>query len=450
MPISRLRLQLAGWFAAAVFVAVATVDVGLYGYLRRDAEARFTRQLRAAAVGVVLAVRREQQDTGASFAEAAASALNEWPSGPEAISVSTADGRTDTRGTQSLLAAIASTAAARRDGEVWNAPVSEAASARMTLASDALSPVLHVVVARSTQSLEELEEVLLRWLLLSIPGVSLFALVAGYLLAHRALQPVYAMTQAIGHMEPDHLAQRLPVRSPPDELDHLARQFNGLLERLAEARERNRAFLVQAAHQLKTPLTIVSGESELGLEREREPQAYREVLERVRRAADQMAHRVDSLFLLAQAEAGERPALTDDIELDGLALECADFMRGRAQRSQHSLELARVEAGAARGNSPLLREALLELVENALKHGSPDATVRISAYGENGRAHLAVTSMGPAFDDAPRNPSDRGGLGLSIVRWIASLHGGALTYGRAADANTFALIWPAAGPEQRH
>jgi len=445
MRISRLRLQLAAWFAAAVFAVVLVADLGLYGYLRRNADARFTAQLRAAAAGVVIAVRREQQEPGATLVSAATNALNEWPLGPEAISVSSADGQIHARGSRTLLAAIAQTAGGRRAGEVWTVSLGDDEGARLILASDVGSPALSVVVARSTGSLDELEDVLTGWLLVSVPGVSLFALVAGYLLARRTLRPVHTMTQAISQIAPDNLTHRLPVRDPPDELDHLAAQFNDLLIRLAEARDRNRAFLVQAAHQLKTPLTIVRGESELGLERDREAGTYREILERVRRAADQMAHRVDGLFLLAQAEAGERPSLTDDVELDGLALECADLMRGRAQRSRHPLELGRVEPGSARGNYHLLREALLELLENALKYASPEAAVRISAYGDAARARLAVSSAGPAFDATPSERSDGRGLGLSIVRWIAEQHGGVLTCDRAHDANTFSITWPIAG-----
>ena len=442
MPISRLRLQLAAWFAAAVLVAVAVVNITLYMYLRRDAESRFTRQLRAAGHGVLAAVRREVNEKNESAAAAATSTLNEWPAGAEAFTITTADGQTSSsRGSTALLGAIAQTAGGRRTDEVWAVSTSDEVRARLTVVSDTLSPPLRVVVARSTKDIEELGELLGRWLLFSIPGVSLFALVAGYLLARRALTPVREMTAAITRIEPDDLTRRLPVRDPPDELDDLAAQFNDMLVRLTRARERNRAFIAQAAHQLKTPLTIVRGESELGLDRSRDPEEYRVTLRRVRHAADQMARRVEGLFLLAQADAGERPALTDEVELDGLALESADLMRGRAQRAHRSLELDRVESAVANGNAQLLREALLELLENALKHGSEGA-VRISAYNEGDRAHLVVASAGPPIEAPTRPREDGGGLGLSILRWIAAMHRGELTHTAAAGVNTFMLTWP--------
>src|SRR4029077_4460471 len=125
------------------------------------------------------------------------------------------------------------------------------------------------------------------------------------------------------------LAGRLPIRTPPDEIDRLAGDFNALLARPAALRQQNRDFLSQVAHQLRTPLTLVRGESELGLERERDSEAYRAILTRIGKAADQMSQRVDDLFLLARAEAGDQPPLSDKVELDALALECTDLMRGR-------------------------------------------------------------------------------------------------------------------------
>jgi signal transduction histidine kinase len=209
-------------------------------------------------------------------------------------------------------------------------------------------------------------------------------------------------------------------------------------------------FLAQAAHQLKTPLTIVRGESALGLDHPRERGEYEESLRRIQRAAEQMTQRVEGLLLLAHAEAGERPPLTDDVELDGLALECADLMRGRARGLHRTLELERVEPVQARGNEALLREALLELTENALRHGASDAPVGLSAYADDGRATIAVSSGGPPPPASvlnepaspPRWPTDSGGLGLSIVRWIATAHGGRFSYARRGDRNVFALDWP--------
>lgn len=454
MPISRLRIQLAVRFAAAVLVVAAVVDVGLTTYLRRDADAGLTRELRESAAGLVEAVRRESEEPGATLAQAVHDALAEWPSGPTAFSVYTESGQPLGTGGPSRLVPLLHLPATPLVGAVSTQPLNDEGDLRVVVSRDTLPPALWILAARSTADLREYGELLTGWLLVSVPAVALFSLLAGYWLARRALRPMQDMAAAIERIGPDDLHHRLPVRTPSDEIDRLADRFNGLLERLADAYDRNRAFLARAAHQIKTPLTVVRGESALGLERPRDTEGYRAALERVRRAADQMAHRVDDLFLLAHAEAGDRPPMDDAVELDGLALECADLMRGRAQRAHHSLELDRVEPGVARGSEQLLREALLELIENAVKHGDPAQPIRVSAYSENGAASLAVCSGGVAplsepATDGRRAPERGGGLGLSIVSWISRVHGGELTRRQDAGTTTFTVRWPVEGPTAR-
>jgi two-component system heavy metal sensor histidine kinase CusS len=447
MLVSRLRLQLAARFATAVLVAVAIVDLGLLAYLWRDADQRLTRDLQASVMELSAAIRREATEPGITFAQAVYDALDEWPGDPTAFAVYAADGAPlGTRGPAPLLPYLGLPAGPAPTA-VTTVRLDAEGGVRVVTAIDSQPPSVRIVAGRSTAELREYRELLAGWLLLSVPGVALFALLAGYWLAGRALAPMRDMARAIERIAPDDLHRRLPVRAPPDELGRLADRVNGLLERLAQARDRNRTFLAQAAHQIKTPLTLVMGESALGLERPRDNETYRATLERIRRAADQMTRRVDDLFLLAQAEAGDRPPIEDEVELDGLALECADLMRGRAQQTRHVLELARVDAAVARGNEPLLREALLELIENAIRYGDVAQPIRVSACAEHGRAELTVTSAGPALPDdlltAPP-PRDRtGGLGLSIVRWIARAHGGTLSCAHVDGTNEFRLRWPA-------
>src|SRR5258706_7350043 len=138
------------------------------------------------------------------------------------------------------------------------------------------------------------------------------------------------MRRHLEEIEERRFEQGLLVHRPADELDQLATHFNALLDRLALARATNLRFLGHAAHQLRTPLTIVRGESALGLERPRVTEDYRAALRRIDLAAEQMSRPVADLFLLAEAEAGERPALTAGVELDGIAVEAVDLMRGRA------------------------------------------------------------------------------------------------------------------------
>lgn len=450
MPISRLRLRMAAWFTLAVAIAVAAGDVALAIYLRRDADAQLRRNLTADAREFLHAVRREAAEPDMTPAQAVHDAMEEWPAGPTAFATVTSAGTILGTGGPADLRARLHLPDAPVDGTMWDEPLDDEGNLRVAIVEDGLAPRLWVVAGRSTAALREYDEVLTGWLAVSVPAVALFSLLAGYWLAGRALRPMRGLAHAIEHLAPDDLRRRLPVRQPPDEIDRLADRFNGLLERLADARDRNHTFLARAAHQLKTPLTVLRGESALGLERPRDNETYQAILERVRRAADQMSHRVEDLFLLAQAEAGERPPIRDTVELDGLALECTDLMRGRAQQAQRTLELDRVDGDVARGNEFLLREALLELIENAVRHGGAERPIRVSAYCERERAHLQVASAGPpipsAVVESPSSSSGDRGLGLSILRWIARVHGGTLSYRAGDNANVFDLAWPASGP----
>ena len=135
------------------------------------------------------------------------------------------------------------------------------------------------------------------------------------------------------------------------------------------------------------------------------------------------------------------------VDLDGLALEGTDLMRGRAQALGRRLELDRADAVVVRGNMALLQEAVLELLENACRHSAPGVTVAVSTFREGDTAILAVSGEGAAPPDAEGGAAEeRRGLGLPIVRWIAEQHGGRLAFTRQARRNTYALLLPVASP----
>jgi len=451
MALSRLRLRLTAWFGGVFLVGLCATNAALYLYLGRSAGARLTSEMLATATGLAEAIGREEQDPpGKPWTQSSADAIEEWPPGPDALAVLDSAGRIVAhRGPLKILVSGAAGAPASAD-RVWDIRAEATGGTRLAVVRDSGHPGMRIVVARSTSALAAEKEVLADWLLISAPVVVVLSLLAGYFLARRALRPVADISEAIGALGPEALDRRLPVRQPPDELDRLSERFNGLLDRLGRSRAANRRFLARMAHQLRTPLTVVSGESELGLERPRPLAEHVKILERIQLAARQMAHRVNELSLLAQAELGEQPPLDDTIEIDGLVLEATDLMRGRASVTRHTLELGEVEPVALRGNEALLREAVVELLENACRHAEPGSTIVISAHRQDDRAALSVRSSGPAVPanllEESGSPEDgRSGLGLSIVRWIAAVHGGRLEYRYREGANVFVLELPAAG-----
>ncbi|MEO8031921.1 MAG: histidine kinase dimerization/phospho-acceptor domain-containing protein [Gemmatimonadota bacterium] len=447
MPLSRFRLHLTFWFGAAFIIGLLVLDAGFYLYSRQKAEGRINRDLAGTARGLLQAIQAEAPGHHGDPAAAVEDAISEWPAGPGALVVWGTDGRVlGGRGPAGLQGSLPPDALVPAGISLRVVPIAGEADARVAVYRDTAADAPIVAAIMSTAATHEEDEVLLGWLLVSLPLVALLALAAGYVLARRALDPVRELSARAAAIDLHALHQRLPVRQPADEIDGLADQFNQMLARLERAQAINRTFLARAAHQLKTPLTVVQGESALGLERPRDVEEHQAILRRIRLSAEQMSRRVAELVLLARATAGDRPPLDDQLELDGLAWQSADLMRARAQATRHQLELGTVEHCPMMGNEDLLREACLELLENGCRHSPAGSPIRLGVSVDGSEARLTVASLGgvvtlpSAADDSALAAGGR--LGLAIVQWIALVHGGRLTVRHEDGANTFTIHLP--------
>lgn len=451
MRLSRLRLGLTVSFAVAFLGGLAVLDLSLYGYLRHVADRRLTQELSIDGEELIRFVRAEfAEDSVAGLRAGAEAALKEWPAPPGSYVVLAPDGEhLAERGPAGWLRLVSPTPVA---GSVTEHPVGTEDPVRQVVLRAEGAPPFLVAVLRSTEQTAEENEALAWWLVISTPIVLLLALAGGYVLSRRALAPVVQLERAIAGMAPDQLDQRLPILNPADEIDRVGHQFNRLLDRLQESQSQNRQFLRHAAHQIRTPLTLVIGETSLALRQG--PADPAPVFRRIQLAAEQMRRRVEELFLIAEARTGEPPSLTDQVESDALVLECAELMRGRAAELGRHLELGEVMPVVFSGNNGLLREAVLELLENALRHGTDHGPVTLSSWATEGIIRLEVASSGPDASAAleVRDPWAVGaerGLGLAVVRWIAEQHRGRLRHEFATGRNRFSVqlgpLAPAAG-----
>jgi signal transduction histidine kinase len=453
MAASRLRLRIAGGFAAVFAVALGVVALASVTYLRRESEQRLERRLARVVVDVGAGVERELQESpDSSIAFAAHEVVFEWPANGDAFVVlDTAKRLLTALDRDSTAVTIAQAMAMRTDSstfEVRRGDVRYRAVAReVTLPTRRTGAVRRftVVAFGSTQGIEEDVRTLGGALAVVAPLILLLSLGAGYLLAGRALAPVAQLGSEIAGIAPSDLSHRIPSSGSGDEVDRLAAEFNDMMGRLGDAQRRNQGFIREAAHQIRTPLTLVLGEAAHALgDAEGDLGRYRLALQRVGGAAEQMRRRVDELFLLAEAQSGEPVRLEDDVELDGLLLDSTDLMRGRAAALGRSLAIGLAEHITLRGNEALLREALLELLENGLRHGAPDRAVTASAQrGETG-ARIVVRSAGTPFILPPDETGSAraSGLGLPIVRWIAHAHAGTLSLEHEGGDNLLVLTLP--------
>ena len=447
MALSRLRLRLAAGFAFAFLVALAILATIALGYIWRESTRRLDKHLDASADGVAAAMGRVLgETTDTSLAHAANEVVREWPpTGDLFVIVDDAGAMVAGVGPRDVIDRVMTTWAGAhsprfavdKPGDDYRASV-----LRATLPRGRGAPLKFGVLAfDSIEGIDSDTHLLAVALAVAAPLIVLLSLTAGYALARRALHPVDELGLAIARIAPTDLSQRLPVGDGRDEVAALAVEFNALLQKLDDAQRRNRGFIREAAHQIRTPLTLVLGEAGHELEAtSTTPERMRSTLGRIRTAAEQMRHRVDELFLLAEAQAGEKVRLEDDVELDGLVLDCTDLMRERASALGRSLAIGRAEHVVVRGSAPLLQEALVELIENACRHGTAEAPVTVSSAVVSGGASLEVTSGGEAFVLAPRQDTGApGGLGLPIVEWIARAHGGELKIQRVKGVNVITM-----------
>ena len=297
-----------------------------------------------------------------------------------------------------------------------------------------------LVILRSLHAQHEMLEqirVAFAWL---IPLGVLLAGVGGYFLARRSLAPVAAMGKQAERIGAANLHERLEVRNANDERGRLAQTFNDLLDRLDQSFERQRRFISDASHELRTPVSILRGEAEVALSQlSRSPEEYRESLAVLHDEAQRLARIVEDLFTLTRADAGEYRLAQSDFYLDELVADCVRATRALAQAKNITLVAVTPEEMPVRADEDLLRRMILNLLDNAIKYTPAGGNISVACGSVPDGYELSVTDSGPGipvelqsrvferFFRADRARSRTGadggaGLGLSIARWIAEAH----------------------------
>ena len=281
-------------------------------------------------------------------------------------------------------------------------------------------------------------------LLIAGPIALLLASAAGYLLAGFALRSVETMRRRAASISAQTPGARLPVPQTGDELERLGETLNEMLCRLESALERERGFVADAGHELRTPLTIVRTELELALRQAGSVDELKGAIGRSAQEVDRLSQLAEDLLLIARSEDRGLPLRIERVDVDQLFAGVVRRVELRAQA-----EAKRVTASSAgatvQGDRIRLEQALVNLVDNALRYGGDSIT--LAARGEE----LHVTDDGPgfppgfldrAFERFSRADAARGrsgaGLGLAIVRTNAEAHGGSA---HAANRAPGADVW---------
>jgi signal transduction histidine kinase len=289
----------------------------------------------------------------------------------------------------------------------------------------------------------------------ALPIAMALAGFGGYAVAKRALSPVERMTDRARSITADRLGDRLPVHNPEDEMGRLATVFNETLARLQASFDQMRHFTADVSHELRTPLTAIRSVGEVGLRGHRDEPAYRGIIGSMLEEADRLASLVDRLLTLSRAETHQSPHSNDVVDLEDLAGNVTAHLGVLSEEKGQTLQVRCRERSFALGDRIVLRQALINLVDNAIKFTPPGGAVTLEVSSTPNEAIVDVLDGGPGIPPAARTRIfDRfyrdehataagTGLGLSIAKGAVEASGGRLTLEATGPrGSTFRIAMP--------
>jgi signal transduction histidine kinase len=311
--------------------------------------------------------------------------------------------------------------------------------------------VYTVYVAGSLEPVADSANSLVRLLLIGLPALLLLVGATTWVVVGRALRPVESIRAEVESIGAQDLHRRVPESGTPDEIGRLAHTMNAMLGRLEDATDRQRRFVADASHELRSPLTGIRAQLEVDLAH---PDAAdwqtteREVLV----DAIRLQRLVDDLLALATTDASALDAASrEPVDLDEIVLSEARRLRSR---TTHDVDTTRVSGAQLTGNRDQLARAVRNLLDNAARHA--DSTVTASLAESESAITFVVVDDGPGIpveqqqriferftrlDDARTRDNGGTGLGLAITREVVVAHGGTITVDSAPGAR-FTVSFP--------
>jgi heavy metal sensor kinase len=315
---------------------------------------------------------------------------------------------------------------------------------------------------RDRQSAEEhlrtqLREVL-TVLALGLPLVVILAGAGGYVLARRALAPIDHLGAEARRITAENLHERLTVTNPTDEIGRLTAVINETLARLDASFTHLRRFTADASHELRTPLAVVRGIGESIVAEPRSRTEYEEAIGSMLEEVDRMTNLVETLLRLARGDARTIRLSYEEVRLDDLVRDVLASLAVLIEERHQTLTLDIAESVVVSVDRVVLREAISNVLDNAIKYSPVGSTIAVRMDRSSGGAVLTVADQGPGiglayreriFDrffriDEGRSREQGGaGLGLAIARWAVEAHGGRITAHEASSGGAeFRIVLP--------
>jgi len=283
-------------------------------------------------------------------------------------------------------------------------------------------------------------------------GILLLGLVGGWWLASRAIRPIEDISSTAAKISGGDLAQRIDISETESELGRLASVLNSTFARLDAAFSQQRQFTSDAAHELRTPVSVMLTQTQTALNRERSAAEYRETVESCQRAAQRMRRLIESLLELAKLDAGQQPMKHARFDLAQTARDCVALIEPLAteRHVKISCDLTPLECV---GDSERLSQVITNLLTNAITYNKENGEVRVEGETKDASVILRVsdTGLGISAEDLPRvfdrfyradnsRTSGNTGLGLAISKAIVEAHGGQIEVTSQPNAGTVFTI----------
>ncbi len=310
-------------------------------------------------------------------------------------------------------------------------------------------------IALSTARLREEMGRFLAVMLLAGGVVLVLTVAGGNLIVQRALGPVKAVTRAARRITAEDLSLRIVAQHPQDEIGELVATFNDMIARLERSVDRIRQFSADVSHELRTPLAVVRSEIEVQLRRARSAEEYGAALASVLEEIAKLERIIDDLLLLSRVEALGRKGLCAAASLDEAVMAAFESREPLARNKGIAYTLEKLEPASVPGDEGLLERLAANIIDNAVRYTPGGGQVAIALQREGDAAVLRVTDTGPGipeealpriFDrfvvvDRSRSRETGGaGLGLSIAKSIADVHGAAIEVRRRPGGGTEFIV----------
>lgn len=445
-----IRLRVAAGFAVAMAIVLAATGVFLYASLGSDLADALDQDLRLRAQDLSTLAR---EPDGSLAAESHGRLIERGESFAQLIG---ADGRaldaTRPIGRVPLLSRGELRRALGAPTFVDRGSVPGLDEPARLLATPVARPGARVVlvVGATRENRAEALRSLRTELLIAGPVALVLATGLGYVLAGAGLRAVEAMRRRASDISAERPGERLPVPRTRDELQRLGTTLNDMLERLESALERERGFVAEAGHELRTPLALLRAELDFALHHAGSEEELRQAVRAAGEETDRLVQLAADLLLIAGSDRGRVPLRTESIPARDLLDSVRNRFAWRAEEARRGLTIDAPDGLVLEGDRLRLEQALGNLVENALRHGAGE--VALCARRLDTSVELRVRDDGPGFPEdflprafhrfsrAEESHSGRGaGLGMAIVDAVARAHGG--TAGAANAEAGGADVW---------